>query len=63
MLDSTFAPLFIVLAIFGVLAGFFRHLLVKVITILAIEVALFIFFPILLIKLVQLVDFVRQSLT
>ena len=61
-MESSFAPLFIVLAIFGILAGFFRHALVKVLVILAVQVALFVFFPDLLVKLAQLVEFVRQSL-
>lgn len=62
LLDSSFAPLFIILAIFGVLAGFFRHLLAKVLVVLAVEVILFVLFPNLLVLLAELVAFVRRSL-
>lgn len=61
MFQTTF-PVVLVLAIFGVLLGFFRHLLVKVLLILLVEVALFILFPTLLIYLVDLVSAVRHSL-
>lgn len=63
MFNSSIAPFIILIIIFGVLIGFFRHLLVKVLAILAIEVALFIFYPNLLTKLAELVEFVRRSLS
>ena len=62
ILESSFAPIFIVLAIFGILAGFFRHLLSKVIIVLAVEIALFVFFPSLLIKFAELISVIRHSL-
>ena len=55
-------PVLIIIAIFGVLIGFFRHLLVKVVVIIAVEVLLFVLFPDLLTKLAQLVEWARQML-
>lgn len=62
LFHSPYAPFIIIALIFGVLAGFFKHLLVKVIVILLIEVALFILFPDLLVKLAELVSVVRRAL-
>ncbi|MCC2631798.1 MAG: hypothetical protein K0S20_497 [Patescibacteria group bacterium] len=60
-MDGSFLPIFIVLAIFGILAGFFRKLFGKVVVVLAIQIALFVFFPELLIKFAQLIAVIRDA--
>jgi hypothetical protein len=53
--DSSLAPYIFVLAGFGVLAGFFRKLLIKVVVTLAITVIFLALFPKLLVHFVALV--------
>ena len=62
-LNNPVVAVVVVLLIFGVLGGFFRHLLVKVAIILAVEIALFILIPNLMIYLAMLVGAVRQALS
>lgn len=55
-------PFVVILAIFGILAGFFRSLLVKVVVVLAAEIVLFVMFPNLLVKFAQLIGAIRAAL-
>jgi len=61
--DSNIAPYLFVIAIFGVLAGFARKILLKVIIILVVEVALFALFPHLLLGFTTLVSNVHHAFT
>lgn len=62
ILESTIAPYLIILAIFAVLVGFFRKILVKVVIILLVQAVLFALFPALLKSFVNLVQTVRNAL-
>jgi len=61
-LSSPTTSIIVVLAVFGVLAGFFRHLLGKVLVLLLVQIALFVLFPQLLIYFVKLITTIRGSL-
>jgi hypothetical protein len=63
ILNSPVLAIAVVLVIFGVLGGFFRHFLVKVVAVLIVEVALFILFPNLMVYLAELVSAVRHALS
>lgn len=60
ILDSTIAPFLTLLTIFAVLAGFFRKTLLKVLVILVAAVLLLAMFPILLLKLTDLIQAIRH---
>lgn len=62
-MGTTTLPLGVILIIFAVLFGFFRHLVMKVVAILLIELALFVLFPDLLVQLARLVTVVRQAIS
>jgi hypothetical protein len=60
---TDFGPIFIVLAILGVLAGFFKHLFVRVLGTLIVLTGIFVVFPQLLIQYAQIVSAIRQALS
>lgn len=53
----------VVLGLVGVLLGFFRHLAGKIISVLLIQIVVFIIFPGLLLKFVHLITSIRGSLS
>ena len=62
ILDSTIAPYLVILAIFAVLLGFFRKMLVKVIVVILVQLVLFALFPALLKSFVNLIQTVHGIL-
>lgn len=59
--DSTLAPYIFVIAIMGVLLGFFRKLFLKVVIILVVLILLFALFPRLLLAFTNLVATVHSA--
>ena len=62
ILDSQIAPVLILVAVFGVLLGFFRKTLLKVLVIILAEAVFFALFPSVLQKFVNLILAIRRSL-
>lgn len=60
-LSGNLGAILTILAILGVIIGFFRHLISKLVILLLIEVALFILFPNLLVQLAILINAIRHS--
>lgn len=63
MFNSNLASIIFLLGVLGVLAGFFRHLLIKVLVIILLEIVVFVLFPNLLVFFAQVVGTIRAALT
>ena len=61
ILDSTLAPYVFLLAGFGVLAGFFRKVLIRFVIFLALEILFFLLFPATLLAFVNLINRLYHS--
>ncbi len=60
ILDSAIAPYLILLATFAVLGGFFRKALVRLVFLVVAELVLLALFPVLLVKFIELIQWVRN---
>lgn len=63
ILDSNIAPYLMIIAGTAFLIAFFKHWLVRILLIVAIELAFLVMYPQFLVKLANLVQLIRHSLS